>query len=193
MLDYFEFKEDYQPYSDLAIFPSLSIECWHLNALGKIGSRLGTPIVMNSLTMKMERVSYARILVEVNASKKLVDQVEFILSNGVARKQPVVYEFTHKLYSTCNRFGHLKDSCQSPAIVAANAPASAVKTVAPKKVPPTEWTMMQRHPKNNPMHQQPAKVEQQPNIPAADNDEQGRSGPSEPKLSIIVAVQNMPP
>ncbi|KAK4411705.1 hypothetical protein Sango_0243500 [Sesamum angolense] len=111
MLDCFEFKED-----DISLTPvwatllSLPLECWHPNALGKIGSRLGTPIAMDSLTMKMERVSYARILVEVDASKKLVDHMEFILLNGVVRKQPIVYEYTPKFCSTCNRFGHLKES-----------------------------------------------------------------------------------
>ncbi|KAL0347761.1 UNVERIFIED_CONTAM: hypothetical protein Scaly_1792100 [Sesamum calycinum] len=94
-----------------AILPSLPLECWHPNALGKIGSRLGTPIAMDSLTMRMERVSYARILVEVDASKTLVDQVEFKLPNGVTRRQPVVYEYTPKFCTECNRFEHHKSSC----------------------------------------------------------------------------------
>ncbi|KAL0415935.1 UNVERIFIED_CONTAM: hypothetical protein Slati_3425400 [Sesamum latifolium] len=38
-----------------------SLECWNPDALSKIGSRLGNPIAMDSLTMKMERISYARI------------------------------------------------------------------------------------------------------------------------------------
>ncbi|KAL0315181.1 UNVERIFIED_CONTAM: hypothetical protein Scaly_2881200 [Sesamum calycinum] len=104
MPDCFEFKEDDISLTPVwATLPSLPLECWHPNALGKIGSRLGTPIAMDSLTMKMERVSYARILVEVDASKKLVDHVEFILPNGVIRKQPIVYEYTPKFCSACNR------------------------------------------------------------------------------------------
>ncbi|KAL0310703.1 UNVERIFIED_CONTAM: hypothetical protein Sangu_2365000 [Sesamum angustifolium] len=96
MPDCFEFKEDdinLTPVS--ATLPSFLLECWHPNALGKIGSRLGMPIAMDSLTMKMERVSYARILVEVDASK-LLKQVDFMLPNGVMMKQPVVYEFIPK-------------------------------------------------------------------------------------------------
>ncbi|KAL0315515.1 UNVERIFIED_CONTAM: hypothetical protein Sradi_5429700 [Sesamum radiatum] len=62
MPDCFEFKEDDISLTPVwAILPSLPLECWHPNALGKIGSRLGTPIAMDSLTMRMERVSYARI------------------------------------------------------------------------------------------------------------------------------------
>ncbi|KAK4383211.1 hypothetical protein Sango_2798600 [Sesamum angolense] len=121
---------------------------------------------MDALTMKMERVSYARILVEVDASKTLVDHVEFILPNGVVRKQPIVYEFTPKFCSTCHRFGHLKESCQPPAIPAVtainattmatrNANDVAVKTDAPKKGQPTEWTVVQRRHRNNLKQQQP--------------------------------------
>ncbi|KAK4422081.1 hypothetical protein Salat_2159100 [Sesamum alatum] len=59
-------------------------ECWHPNALGKIRSRLSRPIAMDSLTMSMERVSYARILLEVDASKKLVAKWSIQPSAGVA-------------------------------------------------------------------------------------------------------------
>ncbi|KAK4428295.1 hypothetical protein Salat_1129100 [Sesamum alatum] len=124
MPDYFEFKEDDMSLTPVwAILPSLPLECWNTNALGKIRSRLGTPIAMDSLTKKMERVSYARILVDVDASKPLVDNMEFILPNGLTRKQPVVYEFTPKFCSDCNLFGHMKDSCQGTqpqVVVAAN-------------------------------------------------------------------------
>ncbi|KAK4432958.1 hypothetical protein Salat_1058000 [Sesamum alatum] len=90
MPDCFEFKEDDISLTPVwATLPSLPLECWNPKALGKIGSRIGTPIAMDSLTRKMKRVSYARILVEVDASKKLVDSVEFIIPNGVTRKQPV--------------------------------------------------------------------------------------------------------
>ncbi|KAK4415523.1 hypothetical protein Salat_2659700 [Sesamum alatum] len=135
MPDYFEFKEDDISVTPVwAILPSLPLECWHPNTLGKIESRLGTPIAMDSLTMLMERVSYACILVEVDASKKLVDQVKFILPNGVARKQPVVYEFTPKFCSECHHFGHLKHSCQGTqplAAAAATTTAATVKTDQP--------------------------------------------------------------
>ncbi|KAL2250232.1 UNVERIFIED_CONTAM: hypothetical protein Sindi_2496900 [Sesamum indicum] len=104
---YFEFKEDDISLTPIwATLPSLPLECWHPNTLGKIGSRLGTPIAMDSLTMKMEQVSYARILVEVDASKNLIDEVEFVMPNGITRKQPVVYEFTPKFCTACNKFGH---------------------------------------------------------------------------------------
>ncbi|KAK4380970.1 hypothetical protein Sango_3012800 [Sesamum angolense] len=147
--DCFEFKEDDISLTPVwATLPSLPLECWHPNALGKIGSRLGTPIAMDSLTMRMERVSYARILVEVDASKALVDHVEFKLPNGVTRRQPIVYEYTPKFCTECNRFGHHKSSCgdnqQPTTATAAVGKSAANKQPITKKALPTEWTLVQR-------------------------------------------------
>ncbi|KAL0430918.1 UNVERIFIED_CONTAM: hypothetical protein Sradi_0717800 [Sesamum radiatum] len=160
----FEFKDDKISSTPVwATLPSLPFECWNPNALGKIGSKLGTPIAMDSLTMKMERLSYARILVEVDASKKLVEEVEFILPNGVKRQQSVIYEYMPKFCSACSRFGHLKDSCQG-----AHPPAAATTMTAPAKsaalrnAQHSEWTMVQRKQKNSQQHPQQAKGEQQP-------------------------------
>ncbi|KAL0399881.1 UNVERIFIED_CONTAM: hypothetical protein Sradi_2331400 [Sesamum radiatum] len=123
-----------------ATLPSLPLECWNPNALSKIGSKLGNPMAMDSLTMNMERISYARILVEVDASKELIDQVEFILPDGTTRKQPVRYEFTPKFCTTCNRFGHLRDSCQGNRPTVVSAPDATVKPVTPKKAQKSDWT-----------------------------------------------------
>ncbi|KAL0364310.1 UNVERIFIED_CONTAM: hypothetical protein Sangu_0528600 [Sesamum angustifolium] len=148
MPNYFEFKEDGISLTPVwATLPSLPLECWHPNALGKIGSKLGTPIAMDSLTMKMERFSYAHILVEVDASKPLVDHVDLMLPNGVRRSQPVAYEFTPKFCTKCNLFGHLEGSCQgtqSPAAGAAMPVATATADIPPesKKGQPTEWTVV---------------------------------------------------
>ncbi|KAL0313907.1 UNVERIFIED_CONTAM: hypothetical protein Sangu_2235100 [Sesamum angustifolium] len=151
---------------------------------------------MDSLTMKMERVSYAYILVKVDASKTLVDQVEFILSNGVTRKQLVVYEFIPKFCMECNRFVHLKDSCQGtqPSTTAATTtPAANIKSVAPNKVQSIEWTVVQCQHKNNQKHQHPTMGVQQPDISTVNNNEQGRPGTSKPQPTITAVVQNMPP
>ncbi|KAL0458715.1 UNVERIFIED_CONTAM: Retrovirus-related Pol polyprotein from type-1 retrotransposable element R2 [Sesamum latifolium] len=150
----FEFKDDEISSTPIwATLPSLPLECWNPNALGKIGSKLGTPIAMDSLTMKMERLSYARVLVEVDASKKLVEEVEFILPNSVKRKQPVIYEYMPKFCSVCNRFGHLKDSCQSAHPPAATPTNTALaKPAAPpaRNAQHSEWTVVQRQAQEQP-------------------------------------------
>ncbi|KAK4428518.1 hypothetical protein Salat_1151500 [Sesamum alatum] len=194
MLDYFEFKEDDINITPVwAIFPSLPFECWHPNALGKIGSRLGTPIAMDSLTMSMERVSYARILVEVDASKKLVDQVESVLPNGTTRTQLVVYEFTPKFCSECHHFVHLNDSCkgiQPPAATATTTAAATVKTVVPKKLQDSEWTLVHRRNKNQKHIQQQY---QQKISPATGSDEQDRQDRCSNKCASLQRILRCKP
>ncbi|KAL0412017.1 UNVERIFIED_CONTAM: hypothetical protein Slati_3791400 [Sesamum latifolium] len=178
----FEFQEDVISLTPIwASLPSLPLECWNLNALSKIGSRLGNPMAIDSLTIKMKWISYARILVEVDASKKLVDQVEFILPNGVVRKQAVVYEFTPKFCTTCNYFGHLTDACHPPAATVATNPAATLKTIVPKEVQPSEWTLVQRLNKNQ------KHVQQQQDPLTAGSDEQCQQGLSVPKPCIPAA------
>ncbi|KAL2249649.1 UNVERIFIED_CONTAM: hypothetical protein Sindi_2438600 [Sesamum indicum] len=199
MPDCFEFKEDDISLTPVwAILPSLPLECWHPNALGKIGSRIGNPIAMDSLTMKMERISYARIMVEVDASKKLIDEVEFVMPNGITRKQPVVYEFTPKFCTACNRFGHLQETCQGlpavvPAVVhATTTPAAQAKPVEATKMKHAEWTVVQRKNKGKATvtATKPVVEVQQPSSPPADKVEQGRltmkaPQPTNPKQAVV--------
>ncbi|KAL2227676.1 UNVERIFIED_CONTAM: hypothetical protein Sindi_2126300 [Sesamum indicum] len=154
MMDCFEFKEDDISLTPVwATLPSLPLECWHPNALEKIGSRIGIPIAMDSLTMKMERVSYSRMLVEVDVSKRLVDQVEF---------------------------GHLQETCQGaylPAVAAAPAPATApTKQAEAKKTQTTEWTLVQRRNKGKAIDTttKPAVEGHQPTSPTASKVDKGR-------------------
>ncbi|KAL2248487.1 UNVERIFIED_CONTAM: hypothetical protein Sindi_2701000 [Sesamum indicum] len=184
MSDCFEFKEDDIRLTPVwATLPSLPLECWHPNALGKIDSRIGTPIAMDSLTMKMERVSYARILVEVDASKKLIKQVEFVMPNGITRKQPVAYEFTPKSCTACNKFGHLQETCQGlPAIPPTAVPAATTPVAAPvkpaeaTKSKPGEWTVVNRRNKGKATATatKPIVEAQRPTSPPAGKVEQGR-------------------
>ncbi|KAL0423865.1 UNVERIFIED_CONTAM: hypothetical protein Sradi_0921300 [Sesamum radiatum] len=209
MPDCFKFKEDSISLTPVwATLPSLPLECWHANALGKIGSKLGTPIAMDSLTLKMERVSYARILVEVDASKPLVDQVDFMLPNGVMRSQPVVYEFMPKFCTKCNRFGHLQASCQGtqpPTDGTAMPSAPATTDVLPetKKSQPTEWTVVKRKPQKQ---QQAGKGVQGQSGPLADkatkersvhkvqsSGKQNQPGSSKPQQNAIAPAQKAGP
>ncbi|KAL2226158.1 uncharacterized protein LOC105160077 [Sesamum indicum] len=175
MPDCFEFKEDDISLTPVwATLPSLPLECWHPNALGKISSRIGSPIAMDSLTMKMERVSYARILVEINASKKLIDQVEFVMPNDITRKQPVVYEFTPKFCTDYHKLGHLQETCQGAHLqVVAAAPA---KQAEAKKPQTTEWTIVQRRNKGKAIDTaaKPAVEGHQPISPTASKVDKGR-------------------
>ncbi|KAL0352440.1 UNVERIFIED_CONTAM: hypothetical protein Scaly_1632700 [Sesamum calycinum] len=201
MPDCFEFNEDGISLTPVwATLPSLPLERWHPNALGKIGSRLGMPISMDLLTMKMERVSYARISVEVDASKPLIDQVDFMLPNGVMRSQPVVYEFTPKFCKKCNRFGHLEGSCQDAQLTAAGAAKLVVPAVndhagkdvqgqpAGKDVQGQSVPLTGKDVQGQSVALASKEVKGQPASLAGKNT-QGRTGTSKAQQNLSVAVQ----
>ncbi|KAL2232721.1 UNVERIFIED_CONTAM: hypothetical protein Sindi_1452100 [Sesamum indicum] len=189
MPDCFKFKKyDISLTLIWATLPVLPLEYWHLNALGKIGLRLGTPIAMDSLTMKMKRVSYPRILVEVDASTKLVDQVEFVMPNDFCTE--------------CNCFGHLNKSCQGnhppPATATTTLPVT-VKLVATKKVQPAEWTLVQLRNKGDQKNQssvgripKPTMGVHQATTPTVGNDDKGQLGMSTRQPSLKRQRQPMP-
>ena len=91
--------------------PGLPLDCWNVRALSKIVSRIGKPITTDRLTHTKERLSFARVLVEVDASKELVTSVEMKLPTGDVYKQSVVFEYTPKYCKKCKSFGHLDGDC----------------------------------------------------------------------------------
>ncbi|KAK4428251.1 hypothetical protein Salat_1124700 [Sesamum alatum] len=126
MLNCFEFKEDDINLTPVwAILPSLPLKCWHPNALGKISSKLGTPIAMDSLTMKMEKQP-----VVYEFTPKFCTECNI---------------FGH-LKDSCQ-------GTHPPVVVTTTTPAATIKSVALKKVQPAEWTLVQRRHKSDQKHQ----------------------------------------
>ncbi|GAB2215516.1 hypothetical protein Droror1_Dr00019903, partial [Drosera rotundifolia] len=70
--------------------------------------RVGCPIYADRFTASKERVDYARVLVEVDTRKLLVEEVAWKDVSGVERKQEVVHP---KQCSKCSKWGHKTDSC----------------------------------------------------------------------------------
>ena len=91
--------------------PDLPLDCWNARALSKIVSKVGKPITTDKMTRTKERISFARVLVEVDASKELVKVVEVMLPTGVVYDQLVVFEFTPKYCKKCKTFSHSDDGC----------------------------------------------------------------------------------
>jgi len=91
--------------------PGLPLDCWNARALSKIVSKVGKPITTDKLTRTKERLSFARVLVEVDVSTEVVTDVEIRLPTGDVYHQLVISEFTPKFCSRCKSFGHVVDSC----------------------------------------------------------------------------------
>ncbi|XP_070030007.1 uncharacterized protein [Nicotiana sylvestris] len=57
------------------VFPNLPIQYWDTENLGRISSCLGKPICTDKLTTNEKRISYARVLIEMDVAQPLPDSV----------------------------------------------------------------------------------------------------------------------
>ncbi|KAJ6854931.1 hypothetical protein NC651_039789 [Populus alba x Populus x berolinensis] len=92
-------------------FPNLPLKCWSIKCLSKIASVLGKPVQSDMLTSSMARLSYARVLVEVNLLSDLPYSIEVTLPNGSILHQQVVYETLPRFCKHCRKLGHITSSC----------------------------------------------------------------------------------
>lgn len=91
--------------------PDIDPALCNSHMLGKLGSAIGTPICMDNITATCERLSYARILVEVTAEEAQRKELEIEHCDGKIVHQRVNFEWLPWSCSSCRRFGHTKDRC----------------------------------------------------------------------------------
>ena len=94
-------------------FPNLPLECWTPNCLSKIASMFGITLQSDRLTSTMTRLSYARVLVEVNLIDNLPFSIKVLLPNGSTIIQEVVYETMPKFCKLCRVLSHTTIACPS--------------------------------------------------------------------------------
>lgn len=92
-------------------FPSLPLGCWNITSLGRVASGVGNPIMTDLATYNMDKVSYARMLVDVDIAQPLVRELEIELPSGESFLQKVVFEFEPMFCSRCCIFGHRVEGC----------------------------------------------------------------------------------
>nr|TKS15655.1 hypothetical protein D5086_0000031150 [Populus alba] len=96
-------------------FPSLPLCCWSPICLSKIASVIGKPIQCDQLTSNLSRMSYARVLVEIDLLEELCHSVEISLPDGLTLHQKVVYETLPKYCNFCHVLGHSRLLCSKVA------------------------------------------------------------------------------
>ncbi|KAL9404172.1 hypothetical protein Peur_001144 [Populus x canadensis] len=91
MPDYFDF--DTSDMIRLLVwvkFPNLPLQCWSPLCLSKLASVIGKPVHADPPTASMTRLSYARVLVEVDLLADLPSLINITLPNGVSISQEAV-------------------------------------------------------------------------------------------------------
>lgn len=73
-------------------FPGLPVGYWSPEALSKLASGVGKPLYTDRITAEMERISYARVLIEVDVSQPLPVCIEIDTPFGVFQQQ-VTYDW----------------------------------------------------------------------------------------------------
>lgn len=108
----FNFNDDDMLHIPLWItLPGLPLECWNAKVLSKIASKIGKPITTDEMTENKKRVSYARVLIEVDVTKPLTRVVPLSFPNGRDIDQVVRYEFEPKVCLKCNSIRHGLNDC----------------------------------------------------------------------------------
>ncbi|XP_058757392.1 uncharacterized protein LOC131630645 [Vicia villosa] len=108
----FKLKEDFLRTLPLWIkLPQLPIYLWGETSLNKIGSALGIPLVTDECTANKLRVSYARILVEMDITKELPEEITIRDKDGNKMQQSIEYEWKPSYCNRCHKPGH---NCNQP-------------------------------------------------------------------------------
>ena len=74
-------------------FPKLPLNCWGVGSLSRIASAIGVPLFADECTTKQTRISYARMLIEVDVTKAIPQQITVADPNGRKFVLEVVMEW----------------------------------------------------------------------------------------------------
>ncbi|KAK4736663.1 hypothetical protein R3W88_000360 [Solanum pinnatisectum] len=87
-------------------FPNLPLNCWGIQSLSRISSGLGIPLFVDECTTQIERVFYAKVLIEMDISQKLPVDIKVEDPNGREFTQKVIYEWVPVYCPKCLIIGH---------------------------------------------------------------------------------------
>lgn len=93
-------------------FPGLDVRYWGEKSLTKIASMIGPILRVDGATTNKDRMMYARVLVDVNVSQGLYDELFFENEHGELISQKVEYVWKPLRCNRCAQFGHLDSACR---------------------------------------------------------------------------------
>lgn len=94
-------------------FPNLYLDFWTEETIGRIASVLGFPIKLDHVTKGMIRLSFARVLVEINTNFSFLKQIPILDVGDNITWQKVIYEWTPLKCSVCLFHGYSDRRCNS--------------------------------------------------------------------------------
>ena len=90
---------------------NVPLEYWTVKGLSCVASAIGVPLHADLTTLLRKRLSYARVCVEIDASKTLVKEYDLRCPNGLFITISADYEWIPSRCNNCNVFGHTTAIC----------------------------------------------------------------------------------
>ncbi|XP_058775719.1 uncharacterized protein LOC131649995 [Vicia villosa] len=90
----------------LVKLPQLPLYLWGAKSLSKIDSALGTPLMTNECMKNRYRISYARILVDINITQEMLKEITIRDIEGEKMQQTVESEWRLSYCTKCHKIGH---------------------------------------------------------------------------------------
>lgn len=72
--------------------PNLPLQCWSLESLSRIGSLLGKHVYADDCTSRVDRITYARMLIEMDITDELPNTVKLRDPQGKIFTQEIIYD-----------------------------------------------------------------------------------------------------
>ncbi|XP_048494359.1 uncharacterized protein LOC125494690 [Beta vulgaris subsp. vulgaris] len=95
-------------------FPNLPLNCWSTDSLSRIGSTIGVPIYADECTTKQLRISFARILIEMDVTGTIQEEINVEDPNRRVFKQKVGYAWLPPFCAKCQKIGHVCEEKKKP-------------------------------------------------------------------------------
>jgi hypothetical protein len=112
MPDYFDFDTSDMIRMPVWVrFPNLPLQCWSPLCLSKLASVIGKPVHSDSPTTSTTRLSYARMLIDIDLLVELPSSIDITLPNGVTKSQAVINESLPRFCKQCKTLGHSTSAC----------------------------------------------------------------------------------
>ncbi|CAK8544545.1 unnamed protein product [Lathyrus sativus] len=85
--------------------PQLPLHLWGAKNRAKIASVLRTPLMTDECTANRYRISYARVLVEIDITQAVITEIAITDEKGEKMQQQVEYEWRPPYCTKCQRIG----------------------------------------------------------------------------------------
>ncbi|KAF3619943.1 hypothetical protein FXO38_32633 [Capsicum annuum] len=137
------------------VLPGLPIYYWAEDNLNRIESYIGKPISTDRLTTEVERISYTRILIEVDITQELPEEMYIEKNDGTIHTQAIEFEWAPEFCQDCMHMGHITGKCKKltkeeepPKVV--TRPKDRRRKINPKWIPKAmnKYQAYQKRPKS---------------------------------------------